>query len=84
MDWLGIAINKSSFNGVNNMWILKNPSSLLTPFDQLVVRTAISVQTFDFLILYVSIPHDLLKSIEMIEFLINKISVQFGGCFFVR
>ena len=44
------------------MWILKNSTSLLSPLDQLDVRTATSVQTFDFSTLYTSIPHDLLKS----------------------
>ena len=46
----------------NNMWILKNSTSLLSSLDQLDVRTATSVQTFDFSTLYTSIPHDLLKS----------------------
>ena len=53
---------KSSRNGVNNMWILKNSTSLLSSLDQLDVHTATSVQTFDFSTLYTSIPHDLLKS----------------------
>ena len=53
---------KTSRNGVNNMWILKNSTSLLSSLDQLDVRSATSVQTFDFAILYTSIPHDLLKS----------------------
>ena len=53
---------KTSRNGVNNMWILKNSTSLLLSLDQLDVRTATSVQTFDFSTLYTSIPHDLLKS----------------------
>ena len=44
------------------MWILKNSTSLLSSLDQLDVRTAKSVQTFDFSTLYTSIPHDLLKS----------------------
>ena len=39
---------KTSRNGVNNMWILKNSTSLLSSFDQLDVRIAI--------------PHNLLKS----------------------
>ena len=39
---------KTSRNGVNNMWILKNSTSLLSSLDQLDVRTATSVQTFDF------------------------------------
>ena len=53
---------KTSCNGVNNMWILKNSTGLLSSLDQLDVRTATSVQTFDFSTLYTSIPHDLLKS----------------------
>ena len=53
---------KTSRNGVNNMWILKNSTSLLLSLDQLDVRTATSVQTFDFSTLFTSIPHDLLKS----------------------
>ena len=53
---------KTSCNGVNNMWILKNSRSLLSSLDQLDVRTATSVQTFDFSTLYTSIPHNLLKS----------------------
>ena len=44
------------------MWILKNSTSLLSSLDQLDVRTAKSVQAFDFSTLYTSIPHDLLKS----------------------
>ena len=52
----------TSRNGVNNMWILKNSTSLLSSLDRRDVRTATSVQTFDFSTLYTSIPHDLLKS----------------------
>ena len=123
---------KTSCNGVNNMWILKNSRSLLSSLDQLDVCTATSVQTFDFSTLYTSIPHDLLKSrisnlvhnafrkkdgsvrythikvsraqgyfthdingggdgmytadniCRMIEFLIDKIFVQFGGTLFCQ
>ena len=53
---------KTSRNGVNNMWILKNSTSLLSSLDPLDVRTATLVQTFDFSTLYTSIPDDLLKS----------------------
>ena len=53
---------KTSLNGVNNMWILKNSTSLLSSLDQPDVRIATSVKTFDFSTLYTSIPHDLLKS----------------------
>ena len=121
---------KTSHNGVNNRWILKNSPSFLSSLDQLDVRTGTSVQTSDFSILYTSIPHDLLKSIisnlvhnafrkkdgsvrythikvtrtkvyfthdinggrdgmytadnicKLIEFLIDNISVQFGGRLF--
>ena len=73
---------------------------------QLDIRTATSVQTFDFSTLFTSIPHDLLESrisdlihnafrkkdgardnmytadniCKIIEFLIDNIFVQFGGC----
>ena len=53
---------KTSRNGVNNMCILKDSTSLLSSLDQLDVRTATSVQTFDFSTLYTLISHDLLKS----------------------
>ena len=53
---------KTSRNGVNSMWIVKNSTSLLLSLDQLDVRTATSVQTYDFSTLYTSIPHNLLKS----------------------
>ena len=53
---------KTSRNDVNNMWIVKNTASLLSSLDQLDVRTATSVQTFDFSTLYTSSPHDQLKS----------------------
>ena len=46
---------KTSHNGVNNKWILKNSTSLLSSLDQLDVRTATSVQAFDFSTLYTSI-----------------------------
>ena len=39
---------KTSRNGVNNMWILKNSTSLLSLVDQLDVPSATSVHTFDF------------------------------------
>ena len=54
---------KTSHNGVNSMWIVKNSTfSLLSSLDQLDVRTATSVQTYDFSTLYTSIPHNLLKA----------------------
>ena len=51
-----------SHNGVNNMWILRNSTSLLSSLEKLDVRYAQSVQTFDFSTLHTSIPHDQLKS----------------------
>ena len=53
---------KTSHTGVNNMWILKNSTNLLSSLSHLGVHRAISIQTFDFSTLYTSIPHDLLKS----------------------
>ena len=53
---------KMSRNGVHNMWILKNSTSLLSSLEKLNVRYAKSVQTSDLSTLYTSIPHDLLKS----------------------
>ena len=44
------------------MWILKNPTNLLSSLAHLGVRKAAPFQTFDFSTLYTSIPHDLLKS----------------------
>ena len=52
---------KTSWNGVNNMWIVKNSTSLLSSLDQLDVCTATSVQTYDIFTLYTSIPHNLIK-----------------------
>ena len=52
---------KTSHNGVNNIWILKNSTSLLSSHDQLDFHTATSVKKFDFKH-YTSMPHDLLKS----------------------
>ena len=46
---------KTSRNGINSMWIVKNSTSLLSSLDQLDVRTATSVQTYDFSTLYTSI-----------------------------
>ena len=53
---------KSSHTGVNNMWILKNSTNLLSSLSHLGVHRAKSIQTFHFSTLYTSIPHDLLKS----------------------
>ena len=53
---------KTSHTGVNNMWILKNSTNLLSSLGHLGVHKATSIQTFDFSTLYTSIPHDLLES----------------------
>ena len=53
---------KTSHTGVNNMWILKNSTNLLSSLGHLGVHRATSIQKFDFATLYTSIPHDLLKS----------------------
>ena len=53
---------KTSHTEVNNMWILKNSTNLLSFLSHLGVHRATSIRTFDFSILYTSIPHDLLKS----------------------
>ena len=53
---------KTIHTGVNNMWILKNSTNLLSSLGQLGVHRATSIETFDFSTLYTSIPHDLLKS----------------------
>ena len=53
---------KTSHTGVNNMWILKNSTNLLSSLGNLGVHKATSILTFDFSTLYTSIPHDLLKS----------------------
>ena len=53
---------KTSHTGVNNMWMLKNSTNLLSSLGHLGVHKATSIQTFDFSALYTSIPHDLLKS----------------------
>ena len=53
---------KTSHTGVNNMWILKNSTNLLSSLGHLGVHRATSIQTFDFSTLYTSIPHDLFKS----------------------
>ena len=53
---------KTSHTRVNNMWMLKNSTNLLSSLSHLGVHRATSIQTFDFSTLYTSIPHDLLKS----------------------
>ena len=44
------------------MWILKHSTYQLSLRDQLDIRIATSVQTYDFTVLYTSIPHKLLVS----------------------
>ena len=53
---------KTSHTGINNMWILKNSTDLLSYLAYLWIHKATSIQTFDFSTLYISITHDLLKS----------------------
>ena len=53
---------KTSHTGVNNMWMLKNFTNLLSSLGQLGVHRATSIQTFDFSTLYTFIQHVLLKS----------------------
>ena len=53
---------KTNHNGVSYLWILKNSTSLLSSLDQFDVCTATSVKIFDFTTVYISIPHNLLKS----------------------
>ena len=53
---------KTSHTGVNNMWILKNSTNLMSSLSHLGVHRATSIQTFHFSTLYTSIPHGLLKS----------------------
>ena len=53
---------KTSHTGINNMWILKNSTNLLSSLGHLGLQRATSIQTFDFSTLSASIPHDLLKS----------------------
>ena len=62
---------KTSHTGVNNMWIPKNSTNLLSSLGHLGVHKATSIQTFDFSTLYTSIPHDLLKS-RMNNIIINN------------
>ena len=68
---------KTSHTGVNNMWILKNSTNLLSSLAHLGVRKATSIQTFDFSILYTSILHDLPKS--LMNNIINNASKHKNG-----
>ena len=49
---------KTVHTGVNNMWILKNSTNLLSSLAHLGVCKATSIQAFDFSIQYTSIPHE--------------------------
>ena len=69
---------KTSRNGLNNMWILKNSICLLSSLDQLDVRTATSMQTYDFSTLYTSIPNKLLKS-QIASLVHNSFKKKDGG-----
>ena len=53
---------KTSHPGVNNVWILKDSTNLMSSLGHLGVHSATSIQTFDFSTLYTFIPRDLLKS----------------------
>ena len=69
---------KTSHTGVNNMWILKNSTNLLSSVGHLGVHRSTSNQTFHFSTLYTSIPHDLLKS-RMNNIINNAIKHKDGG-----
>ena len=61
-DWTRKCSIKTSHTGVNNMWIHKNSTNLLSSSHKhLGVHKATSIQTFDFSTLYTSIRHDLFK-----------------------
>ena len=53
---------KTSHTGVNDMWICKMSTNLLSSLGHLGVHRATSIQTFDFSTLCTSIPYDLLQS----------------------
>ena len=59
---LVIKTGPKKITGVNNMWMLKNFTNLLSSLGQLGVHRATSIQTFDFPTLYSFIQHVLLKS----------------------
>ena len=69
---------KTSHTGVNNMRILKNSTNSLSSLAHLGVRKATSIQTFDFSTLYISIPHDLLKS-RMNNIINNAFKHKYGA-----
>ena len=70
---------KTSRKGVNSMWIVKNSTNLLSSLDQLDVRTATSVQTYDFSTLYTSIPHNNLLKSRIIAFIHNSFKRRNGS-----
>ena len=49
---------KTSHTAVNNVWILKNSTNLLSSLGHLGVHGTTSIQTFDFSTLYTSIPQE--------------------------
>ena len=63
---------KTSHTGVNNIWILKNSTNLLSSLGHLGVHRATFIQALDFSTLYTSIPHDLLKSHMNNMYIINN------------
>jgi hypothetical protein len=60
--------------GVNQMWILQYSKDLLENINHISQYVCDSIKTFDFSILYTSIPHKLLKSIikELLHHCISK------------
>jgi len=52
-----------SSGGVNQMWILKNSKDLLEYIQSKSLSSCNSIKTFDFSILYTTIPHSILKDI---------------------
>ena len=73
---------KTSYSGVNSMWIVKNSTSLLSSLDQLDIHTATSVQTYDFSTLYTSIPHNLLKY-RITALIHNSLKTRSGKGYFI-
>ena len=69
---------KTSHTGVNNVWILKNSTNLLSSLGHLGVHSATFIQTFDLSTLYTSILHDLLKS-SMNNIIINAFKHKNGA-----
>ena len=53
---------KTSHTGINNMWILKNSTNLLSSLSHLGVHRATSIQTFDFSTLIFLLPSHMIYS----------------------